>query len=212
MPRQPRIEYEGALYHVLSRGDRREDIVLDDDDRQHFVQTLGAACAKCDWQVHAWVLLSNHFHLVIETPLGNLSTGMKWLLGTYTMRFNRRHQLSGHLFAGRYKSLLIDDGDPHYLRTVCDYVHLNPARAHMIAGDGRLESYGGAAIPTISRRRTGDRAGCESIAFWASMASRRIGGGIASSSAGGARRCGSPPGRPGRMSCAGAGIMARRIF
>ncbi|MBA2724935.1 MAG: transposase, partial [Actinobacteria bacterium] len=81
MPRQPRIEYEGAIYHVVSRGDRREDIVVDDRDRLHFVETLAAACAKCDWQVHAWVLMSNHFHLVIETPLGDLATGMKWLLG-----------------------------------------------------------------------------------------------------------------------------------
>jgi len=141
MPRQPRIEFEGAIYHFLSRGDRREDIVRDDEDRRHFVQTLGAACARCDWHVHAWVLKSNHFHHVAETPLGNLSAGMKWFLGTYTMRFNRRHRLSGHLFAGRYKSLLIDDESPDYLRAACDYVHLNPARAGMIGRLQPLESY-----------------------------------------------------------------------
>jgi len=72
MPRQPRREYEGAIYHVLSRGDHRENIVRDNQDRQSFVDGLAAACAKCDWQVHAWVLMSNHFHLVVETPLGNL--------------------------------------------------------------------------------------------------------------------------------------------
>ncbi len=81
-----------------------------------------AACEKTGWQVHAYCLMSNHFHLVVETPRANLIEGMRWLLGTYTMRFNRRHKLSGHLFAGRYKSLLIDGATPGYLRTVCDYV------------------------------------------------------------------------------------------
>lgn len=93
---------------------------------------LGKACAKTGWQVHAYCLMTNHFHLVIETPRANLVAGMKWLLGSYTIRFNRRHHLSGHLFAGRYKSLLIDGRDPNYLRTVCDYVHLNPARAGLV--------------------------------------------------------------------------------
>jgi len=85
--------------------------------------------------------MSNHFHLVIETPRANLVAGMKWLLGSYTMRFNRRHRLSGHLFAGRYKSLLIDGSDPAYLRTVCDYVHLNPVRAGLIGKAKSLENY-----------------------------------------------------------------------
>jgi REP element-mobilizing transposase RayT len=73
MPRQPRIEYEGAIYHVMSRGDRREDIAFSDEDRKLFMATLGEACKKCGWQVHAWTLMSNHFHLVVETPLGNLA-------------------------------------------------------------------------------------------------------------------------------------------
>ncbi|MGI8955846.1 MAG: transposase [Chthoniobacterales bacterium] len=103
MPRQLRLEYEGAIYHLLSRGDRREDIYRDVADRDRFLATLAAACLKTDWQVHAYCLMRNHFHLVIETPRANLVSGMKWLLGTYTMRFNRRHALSGHLFAGRYK-------------------------------------------------------------------------------------------------------------
>ncbi len=124
MPRQLRIEYEGAIYHLLSRGDRREDIFWDDADRQNFLVLLGRTCERTAWQVHAYCLMSNHFHLVVETPRANLVAGMKWLLGSYTMRFNRRHRLSGHVFAGRYKSLLIDESDPIYLRTVCDYVHL----------------------------------------------------------------------------------------
>jgi putative transposase len=105
----------------MSRGDRREEVFCDDLDREDFLKTLGAACQKTGWQVHAYCLMSNHFHLVVETPRANLVEGMKWLLGTYTMRFNRRHKLSGHLFAGRYKSLLIDGATSGYLRTVCDY-------------------------------------------------------------------------------------------
>jgi putative transposase len=108
MARQLRIQYEGAIYHLMSRGDRREEIFRDDLDQKSFLQSLGVACQKTGWQVHAYCLMSNHFHLVVETPRANLVEGMKWLLGTYTMRFNRRHKLSGHLFAGRYKSLLID--------------------------------------------------------------------------------------------------------
>ena len=86
-------------------------------------------------------LMSNHFHLVAETPAANLVTGMKWFLGTYTIRFNARHRLRGHLFAGRYKSLLINETDPHYLRVACDYVHLNPARANLMEPAQRLETY-----------------------------------------------------------------------
>ena len=105
MPRPLRIQYEGARYHVLSRGDRREAIFGDDKDRELFLSTLGQACRKTGWQVHAYCLMSNHFHLVVETPQANLVVGMKWFLGTSTSRFNRRHRLFGHLFSGRYKSL-----------------------------------------------------------------------------------------------------------
>ncbi|MBA3544424.1 MAG: transposase [Chthoniobacterales bacterium] len=147
MPRQLRLQYEGAIYHLLSRGDRREDIYRDPADRRQFLATLADACAKTEWQVHAYCLMRNHFHLVIETPRANLVSGMKWLLGTYTMRFNRRHALSGHLFAGRYKSLLIDEETPDYLRTVCDYVHLNPARAGLVGAGESLASYPWSSYP-----------------------------------------------------------------
>jgi len=128
MPRQLRIQYQGAIYHLMSRGDRREEIFRDDLDRKSFLQTLGAACQKSGWQVDAYCLMSNHFHLVLETPQPNLAIGMKWLLGTYTQRLNRRHRHWGHLFGGRYKAQLIDGRKPGYLRCACDYVHLNPVR------------------------------------------------------------------------------------
>jgi REP element-mobilizing transposase RayT len=141
MPRRLRIEYPGAIYHVINRGDRREDIFRDDDDRKRFLATLGETCDKTGWQGHAYCLMPNHFHLVIETPRPNLVAGMKWLLGVYTKRFNIRHKICGHLFAGRYKALLVDGSGNGYLRTVCDYVHLNPARAKLIRGNQALENF-----------------------------------------------------------------------
>ena len=93
-------------------------------------------CAKTGWQVHAYVLMPNHFHWVVETPLPNLVAGMKWLLGTDTSRFNRRHKLSG-----RYKSLIVDGSGSGYLKSVGDYVHLNPARAKLVAAEAPLKSF-----------------------------------------------------------------------
>ena len=147
MARQLRVEYAGAIYHVMSRGDRQETIFWDDEDRRRFLGTLGEACARGGWEVHAYCLMENHFHLVLETPQPTLVAGMKWFLGTYTQRFNARHRLSGHLFAGRYKSLLVDGSDDMYLRVVCDYVHLNPVRAGLIAADGKLADYAWSSFP-----------------------------------------------------------------
>jgi REP element-mobilizing transposase RayT len=141
MARKLRLEYPGAIYHVMNRGDRREPIFQDDQDRMRFLATLGEACTKADWQVHAWCLMGNHFHLVLETPQGNLVAGMKWFLGTYTSRFNRRHKLFGHLFSGRYKSLIVDGSGTGYLHTVCDYVHLNPVRAKLLKSEQPLRAY-----------------------------------------------------------------------
>jgi putative transposase len=141
MPRKPRIEYPGAIYHVMSRGDRREAIFLDDVDRQDFLKTLAEACVKAEFQIHAYCLMGNHFHLVVETPKGNLVEGMRWLLSSYTLRLNHRHKLFGHVFSGRYKSVLIDGASPGYLKVACDYVHLNPVRAKLLAPGERLLAY-----------------------------------------------------------------------
>ena len=141
MPRQLRIDYPGAIHHVMSRGDRRENIYHDDVDRPDFLETLAETCQKTDWQVHAYCLMSNHFHLVLETPNANLVEGMQWLLSTYTIRLNRRHETPGHVFSGRYKALVVDGEGDGYLKTVCDYVHLNPVRAHLLRPEEGLLSY-----------------------------------------------------------------------
>ena len=141
MPRKLRIQYPGAIYHVMNRGDRREDIFQDDEDRKRFLTTLGEACQKTEWQVQAYCLMRNHFHLVIETPQPNLVAGMKWLLGVYTKRFNIRHKFCGHVFAGRYKALVVDGSGNGYLKTVCDYVHLNPVRAKLLRAGAALETF-----------------------------------------------------------------------
>jgi putative transposase len=147
MARKVRVEYPGAIYHVINRGDHQEAIFADDRDRIRFVETLGEACAKAQWQVHAYCLMSNHFHLLVETPLGNLVAGMKWLLGTYTGRFNRRHRKFGHLFSGRYKALIVDGSGTNYLRTLSEYVHLNPVGAKLLKAKQALREYPWSSMP-----------------------------------------------------------------
>ena len=147
MPRKLRLEYPGAIYHVMNRGNRREDIFRDDADRRRFLETLTEACQKTGWQAHAYYLMNHHFHLVIETPQPNLVAGMKWLLGTYTSRFNRRQREFGHLFSGRYKALIVEGGGKGYLKTVCDYVHLNPARAKLLEPGQALEAFAWSSYP-----------------------------------------------------------------
>jgi putative transposase len=146
MARQLRIEYPGAIYHVMAKGDREERIVHDEIDRNSLIDTLGEACGKTGWLIHAWVLMDNHYHWVIETPEGNLVAGMRWMQNTYTRRFNRRHQLWGHLFGDRYKAVLVEGvefGHGEYLSNLIDYVHLNPVRAGLIklTGEQSLSEY-----------------------------------------------------------------------
>ncbi len=141
MARKLRLEYAGAVYHLMNRGDRQEAIFEDDSDRERFLETLAEVCLKTGWQVHAYCLMGNHFHLVLETPQANLVAGMHWFLSTYTARFNRRHRRFGHLFSGRYKSLIVDGSGSGYLRTVCEYVHLNPVRAKLLIPEQPLRDY-----------------------------------------------------------------------
>jgi REP element-mobilizing transposase RayT len=157
MPRQLRIEYPGAIYpgaiyHIMNRGDRHEPIFRDDADHLCFLDTFSEACTKTDWQVHAYCLMLNHFHLVLETPNANLVAGMQWLLGTYTARFNRRHKLFGHLFSGRYKALIVDGSGTGYLRTACDYVHLNPTRAGLLRPEQKLREFRWSSWPEYLKR------------------------------------------------------------
>ena len=137
MPRSPRIEFPGAMYHVLARGDRREPIVLGDDDRWMFLRTLGEMAGRTGIRVHAYALMDNHYHLVIESPKANLVDGMQWFQTTYTRRFNVKNGRWGHLFGGRYKAIVVQHQEGDYYRHLVDYVHLNPVRAGMIEeGEG----------------------------------------------------------------------------
>jgi putative transposase len=130
--RAVRIEYCGAFYHVMARGNRRERIFRDEADRLLFYQTLGEACERTGWRVHAWVLMSNHYHLMVETPEANLVAGMRWLQNTYTRRHNCRHRLWGRLFGDRYKAILSEGGSGYYYCSLMDYIHLNPVRAGLV--------------------------------------------------------------------------------
>lgn len=127
MSRPIRIEFEDAAYHVTARGNEQRPIYRDDADRISFLGTLAQACDRFGVVVHVYCLMPNHYHLVIQTPRANLSVAMGWLQVTYSVRFNRRHQRSGHLFQGRFKAHLID-ADAYASRLV-RYIHLNPVRS-----------------------------------------------------------------------------------
>jgi putative transposase len=130
MSRPLRIEYPGAVYHVTSRGNEKKPVFKDDTDRDNFLNALKHVNKRYNWICHAYCLMTNHYHLLIETPDGNLSIGMRQLNGVYTQLFNKWHNRTGHLFQGRYKAILIQK-DSHLLE-VCRYVVLNPVRAKMI--------------------------------------------------------------------------------
>jgi len=130
MARPLRIEFSGAVYHVTSRGDGREDIYLSDEDKETFLKVLAHAVDRFGWVCHAWCLMTNHYHLLIETPRGNLSQGMRHLNGVYTQRFNRKHGRVGHVFQGRFKAILVEK-DAHLLE-LCRYIVRNPVAAGMV--------------------------------------------------------------------------------
>ncbi len=130
MARPLRIEYAGAVYHITSRGNERKPVFKSDQDRINFLNTLQHVKKRYNWICHACCLMDNHYHLLVETPDGNLAIGMRQLNGVYTQLFNKLHGRAGHLFQGRYKSILIQK-DSHLLE-VCRYVVLNPVRAKMV--------------------------------------------------------------------------------
>jgi REP element-mobilizing transposase RayT len=130
MARPLRLEFAGALYHITSRGDRREAIYRDIEDRQQWLEVLSHVCDRFNWVIHGYCQMTNHYHLLAETVDGNLSRGMRQLNGLYTQKFNRRHHESGHLFQGRYKAILVQK-DNHLLE-LTRYVVLNSVRAGMV--------------------------------------------------------------------------------
>jgi len=130
MPRKLRLEYPGAVYHVINRGNYRADIFATSGARAAFMSCVWEACKKSGWRLHAYVLMRNHYHLALETPKGNLVVGMQWLQATFANRFNRIRGERGHLFQGRYKALLVEPGMA--LGQLCHYIHLNPVRAKVV--------------------------------------------------------------------------------
>jgi REP element-mobilizing transposase RayT len=153
MSRPLRLEYPGAWWHVLSRGVDRKDIFLNDQDRRRFLRLLAVAIPHFRWRLHAYVLMSNHYHLLVETIEPTLSRGMKKIGGDYATWFNKRHRRVGHLFQGRFRAHLIDSDE--YLLTVARYVVLNPVRAYIV--DDALQ------WPWSSARAT---AGCAVVPSW----------------------------------------------
>ena len=143
MARPLRIQYDGALYHITSRGNARKAIYRDDEDRRIFLDILFNVNKRYNWICHAYCLMNNHYHLIIETPDGNLSKGARQLNGVYTQTYNKRHHRVGHIFQGRYKAILVEK-ESHLLE-VCRYVVLNPVRAKAVARpeEWRWSSYRG---------------------------------------------------------------------
>jgi len=130
MARPLRLEFAGALYHVTSRGNERKPIYFEEADFELFLNILGQVCEQHNWVIHAFCLMTNHYHLLVETPDANLSKGMRQLNGVYTQAINRRYRRVGHLFQGRYKAILVDKDA--YLLELSRYIILNPIRAKMV--------------------------------------------------------------------------------
>ena len=142
----------------MARGNARQRIFVQDTDRSLFLRSLGEACARTGWRVHAWVLMDNHYHLLLQTPEPNLVAGMQWLQNAYTRLFNTRHRARGRLFGDRYKAVPVE-GSGYYYEALLDYLHLNPARPDLVRVKerGSLADYlwsspgGGYALPPAKR-------------------------------------------------------------
>ena len=141
MARPLRLEFPGAIYHLTSRGNARQKVFFTDTDRQLFLDTLTGVVSRYSWICHAYCLMANHYHLLVETPKANLSLGMRQLNGIYTQAFNRRHRRVGHLFQGRFKAILVEKES--YLLELCRYIVLNPVRVkgNLKTGSWKWSSY-----------------------------------------------------------------------
>jgi REP element-mobilizing transposase RayT len=152
MARPLRIEFPDAIYHATSRGDRQERIFVDDDDRRRFLQVLDQATQRFDAEVIAFCLMGNHYHLVLRTRQANLSRLMRHINGEYTQAFNRRHEVRGHLFQGRFHAILVDSDS--YLMELCRYVELNPVRAGLV---GHVEDWAWSSYRAHVGRQSGPK-------------------------------------------------------
>jgi len=155
MARPLRFVYPGAVYHVMARGDDGKALFIAKEDHLLFLHWLGQVCGSHGWRVHAWVLMGNHFHLLLETPEPNLVSGMRLLMGSFGQAWNRRYQRRGHVFQGRYKSIPVSGeraSDAAQFRVVADYIHLNPARARLAGGKrGELAAFEWSSLPAYRR-------------------------------------------------------------
>jgi putative transposase len=151
MPRKQRIEYPGARYHVISRGNYRKELFVEEGTGESFERTLFETAERCGWKLYAYVIMSNHYHLAVETSEPNLVAGMRWLQSTFATRFNRFRGENGHVFSGRYKSIVLSEDRP--LLGLINYVHLNPVRAG-ICGIENLRSYHLSSYPRYWQRKT----------------------------------------------------------
>ncbi len=150
MPRKARIEYPGAIYHVISRGNYRKELFTAETTGAAFERAIFEVAERCGWKLHAYVIMSNHYHLAVETPEPNLVDGMRWLQSTFATRFNRFHNERGHVFQGRYKSILINENRP--LIGLINYIHLNPVRAKLCTVD-ELKDYALSSYPKYWKRK-----------------------------------------------------------
>lgn len=150
MARKPRLEFAGAIYHVISRGNYRKNL-FDQGAAVSFEKALFEACGKCQWRLHAYVIMGNHYHLALETPEPNLVDGMRWLQGTFGNRFNAFRKERGHVFQSRYQSLVVEEGRP--LLGLVNYIHLNPVRAGMVELES-LHEYPWSSYPKFFKGRT----------------------------------------------------------
>lgn len=151
MPRPPRFEYPGAIYHIINRGNYRSWIFQEEGAKKAFRKCLFEACEYAGWTLHAYCIMGNHYHLAIQTPEPNLSEGMRWLQSVFASRFNRFRKENGHLFQGRFKSIIVEDWDR--LAWLCHYIHLNPIRAGICELEG-LKAYPFSSYWHLRRTKT----------------------------------------------------------